>query len=303
MSVTGDNFGNMDCLWLGNNHVRLAVTVDRGPRVVFWGWQGGDNLFAELPDAAVPTPNGTFYFLGGHRLWRAPEALDTTYWPDNEPLLVEVASDSSASFIAPPDGRGIAKSMTVEIAPDGPEATITHTIGNFGQASVRLAPWAISMCRVGGVALLPQPQERADPHGFLPNRHLSLWPYTDVNDARLLLGDRVVLVKAEPGPNNKIGYRNAHGWLAYWLDGTLYSKRFDPTVTGEYPDGGCNAEVFFAADVIELETLGPMVQLEPGARVTHGEVWSLHKTPLPPRSEEEAVALANDLRNDLGLGF
>ena len=293
MAITSDSFGNMACLWLGNERVRLAITTDRGPRVVFWGWRDGENLLAELPGASMPTPNGTYFFVGGHRLWYAPEALRTTYWPDNDPLAVEVIGDNSASFTAPPDGTGIVKALLVEMSPDRPEVIVTHTLRNDGREPVHLAPWAISMCRTGGVALLPQPQGHADPDEFLPNRHFSFWPYSDVNDPRLLPGNRLVLVKAEPGPNNKLGYRSAHGWLAYWLDGTLFSKRFDPTPAGDYPDGGCNAEVFFAANVIELETLGPLVRLEPGGHVAHTEIWALHKAPTSVESEAQAEGLAN----------
>jgi hypothetical protein len=129
---------------------------------------------------------------------------------------------------------------------------VTHTLRNDGRWSVELAPWAISMCRTGGMALLPQPRERTDPDGFLPNRRFSFWPYSDVTDTRLRLGNQITLVHAAPGPNNKIGYRNTHGWFAYWLDGLLFSKHFDPRLDGTHPDQGCNAEFFFAQDVIEL---------------------------------------------------
>jgi len=294
VSNTAGDFNDMACRWLGNDQVRLAVTTDRGPRVVFWGWHDGQNLFAELPGAAMDTPNGTLHFLGGHRLWYAPELLDRTYWPDNAPVKVTEIAEGVA-FTAPADGVGIVKTIALQVAARDPEVRVTHTLRNTGQETVPLAPWAISMCRTGGVALLPQPQEKSDPQGFWPNRSFSFWPYTDVTDARLMLGNQFTLVRATPGPNNKVGYLNVHGWFAYWLDGTLFTTHFDPQLQGEHPDQNCNAEFYFAQDVIELETLAPLVQLAPGDQVSHAEVWRLHAVSSPVQTEEDAVTLARAL--------
>ncbi len=291
VTITEGDFNGMACLWLSNPHVRLAVTTARGPRVAFWGWRDGPNLFAELPDAAVETPAGPYYFLGGHRLWYAPESLDTTYWPDNHPLEVTHTGDE-ATFTTQADNAGIVKQITIHLSPDAPQVRLTHTLSNAGPASIHLALWAITMCRPGGVALLPQPQQPTDPQGFLPNRNFSYWPYTDILDNRLVQGNRVVLVKATPGPNNKIGYRSTHGWLAYLLDNTLFTKSFDPQLRGEHPDMGCNAEVFFSDNVIELETLAPLVTLDPGSETTHEETWALHNVTTPVEKEDDALALA-----------
>ena len=275
-TTDADHFNGMACRWLGNDQVRLAITTKRGPRIVFCGWREGPNLFAELPEAKADTPDGPYHFLGGHRLWYAPEVLNRTYGPDADPVAV-TEEGAATTFTAPPDPSGIAKQITVAVAPDRPEVRVTHNLHNTGRWAVQLAPWAVSMCRTGGVALLPQPQGPTDPGGFLPNRRFSLWPYTDITDDRIVLGNRITLVRAIPGPNNKIGYRNTHGWFAYWLDGTLLSKHFDPHLPGTYPDQDCNAEFFFSQDVIELESLGPFVLLEPGAQVTHEETWRLHR--------------------------
>ena len=42
-----------------------------------------------------------------------------------------------------------------------------------------------------------------------------------------------------------------------------------------YPDFGCNFEVFTNPDFLELETLGPLVELRPGEVVEHVERWWL----------------------------
>lgn len=291
---TDGEFNGMPCRWLENGTIKLAVTTSQGPKIVFWGYKDGSNIFVELPNATIPTPMGEYNLLGGHRLWYAPERIETTYWPDINP--VEVTDiPGGAIFTAPADGHGIAKEMVVTLSPDGPEVRVNHIIRNTGEDDVVLAPWAISMCRQGGVALLPQPLDKVDPGGFLPNRQISLWPYTDINDPRILLSNRIALIKPTPGPNNKIGYRNVAGWFAYWLDGTLFTKHSDPQLAGQHPDQNSNAEFFFSQDVIELETLAPLVTLAPNTQTTHEEVWRLYPAPNAPATEQAAIDLATSL--------
>lgn len=79
------------------------------------------------------------------------------------------------------------------------------------------------MLKMGGIAILPQPSGNSDSDGFLHNRSYSLWPYSRITDKRVVWGDDVILIKAEPElPPFKIGYFNSHGWMAYWVDGRLF---------------------------------------------------------------------------------
>lgn len=306
--TTGE-FNGLPCLWLAGGGLRLAVTTDRGPRVVFCGVGEGRNLLAETPDFVLPAPRsrgggpGELRLLGGHRLWYAPELPERTYWPDDEPVAVE-ALPGGARFVAPPDGVGIEKAMAFQFA-DRPAAagappgvTVTHRLRNGGDAALELAPWALTMVLLGGVALLPQPQGNVDELGLLPNRFLTLWPYSDPADPRLRWGNRIVLVRGVPGAANKLGYRNAHGWLAHWLDGTLFVKTYDSRLGSRHPDNGCNAECYLNDRFMEVESLGGLVTLGPGEAIEHREVWHFYGGVEEPVDEEAAVALAGRL----GLG-
>lgn len=290
-------FNGLECLWLSNGLIRLAVTTGRGPRILSWGWRDDTSIFAEVPRMVERTAEGVYEFLGGHRLWYAPEALERTYWPDLAPPEVTTL-ECGARFAAPPDAAGIARELTCSLAVDRPEARIGHRLTNVGRWPVQLAAWAPTMCRLGGIALLPQPQGRVDAAGLLPNRRFSLWPYSDPADPRLVWGNRLVLVHGRPGPRNKIGYFNDQVWIGYWLKGTLFSKHVgaaSPPAGAEYPDFGVTAECFFDDAVVEIESMGPLVTLAPGASVTHDEVWRLHRSDLPVGTEAEALGLTGAL--------
>jgi hypothetical protein len=42
-----------------------------------------------------------------------------------------------------------------------------------------------------------------------------------------------------------------------------------------HPDNNCNCEIYCNDKFIELETLGPLTQLVPGASVRHVETWDV----------------------------
>jgi hypothetical protein len=52
-------------------------------------------------------------------------------------------------------------------------------------------------------------------------------------------------------------------------------KRVSILAGARYPDHGCNFELYSDPEFLELETLGPLIELSPGQTVTHEEEWSL----------------------------
>ncbi len=262
---------------LGNGHVRLEYLADVGPRIArLFSVRLSINLLAELPEAGRDTPYGRFRFMGGHRLWHSPEALPRTYIPDQAVTLQPLVDGVRLSAAVEP-GSGIAKAMEIHLAPSNAVVTLRHEIRNNGLWAVELAPWALTMLRLGGTVILPQPVGNLDSDGLLPNRQLTIWPYTNVQDARLQLADDFILVKAQAAlPPCKIGYFNPQGWIACWLDGMLFVKRYTPQRAAAFPDGGCNTEMYCNDRFVELETLGPLTQLAPGETSVHEESWELY---------------------------
>ena len=76
----------------------------------------------------------------------------------------------------------------------------------------------------------------------------------------------------------KLGSFNKNTWAAYSLNDGLFIKRYDAQDSPKnYPDFGCSFETFTNADFLEMETLGPLQHLKPGASLEHIEHWTLHK--------------------------
>jgi hypothetical protein len=140
---------------------------------------------------------------------------------------------------------------------------------------VELAPWALTIMAAAGVAVAPLPRA-APPTGLLPDRALILWPYTRLDDPRLRWGNRFATLRqdARLAARVKFGFTAAEGWLAYLRDGHVFIKTFEPQPGAPYPDLGAMIEVFADGTILELETLGPLTVLAPGAQVTHVERWA-----------------------------
>jgi len=140
-----------------------------------------------------------------------------------------------------------------------------------------------------GCAVLPQepysphpdipdePGQQIDAKYYLPVRSMALWSYTRLDDPRWVFTSKYVLLKQDPSAKRpqKIGISNQQGWAAYARQGHLFVKKVDYQAGATYPDGGCVFEVFTNAEMLELESLGPLTKLEPGASVTHREDWYL----------------------------
>ncbi|MFZ5910193.1 MAG: hypothetical protein ACOYYU_09285 [Chloroflexota bacterium] len=286
-------FLDLDCVPFENASLSLLVAQSVGPRIVSLRFNGGDNLFAELPDFAAEHPSGEMYhFYGGHRLWHAPEHMPRTYVPDDQPVDI-VPTRNGLSITQQVEAEtGIEKSIQISLADDKPQAILRHTLTNRGLWPVECAPWAITQFRTGGVAILPQSREQSE---VLPNRSLVLWPYTDVASPQVSWGNRYILVRVEMDIPFKVGFPNPCGWLAYWLDGTLFVKRAAFDAQAAYCDFGSSSECYCNDQFLELETLAPIGKLAPGESATHIETWELYADVDFPADEDMTQGIIEKL--------
>lgn len=263
---------------LKNEFLQIEYVPDSA-RIMGFAPAGKSNLLAEIRDfRSIPTPYGDFHFRGGHRLWHSPEAMPRTYMPDNEGGIASELSDGVRMEMPAEAWTNIAKAIEIRLNPERPQLTVRHEMRNDGPWAVEFSPWALTMFRMGGVGIFPQPQGNVDEAGLLANRQISLWPYTRLDDPRLILRDDFILLHAKPSlPPVKFGYFNPQGWMAYLIDGSLFVKRFDASANARYPDNGCNAESYCNDQFIELESLGPLSLVAPGQTVVHVELWEIYE--------------------------
>lgn len=280
--VQEGNFHGLPTHIISNAHLKLEFLRDAGPRIVrLIPAAGNANLFAETPHIRLPSPYGPYPLYGGHRLWIAPENPSHTYAPENGGVTIE-ATENGATVHRPAGPHSpIAKTLSITLHHDRPAVTVRHTLRNDGNRPLQLAAWAITQLPPQGVAILPQRTTPADENGMLPNRQLTLWPYTRWSDPRLELHDDLILVhgRADMPRHFKIGIMNHAGWVAYLGQSYLFVKIIQPQPDQPHADMGCNTELYTDDGFVELETLSPLTHLAPGCQITHEERWEVRPAP------------------------
>ena len=280
------------CVRLSNDVVDLIITGDVGPRIIRFGFVGKENEFKEYPDMVGKTGGDEWRIYGGHRFWHAPEQKPRTYYPDNDPVEIEDVDGLVRVTQAVETTTGMRKQ--IDIALDAAEAhvRVTHRLENTGLWTVELAPWALSVMAQGGRAVIPFPPRGSHEEHLLPTNTLALSAYTDMSDARWTWGEKYVMLRQDPKATHpqKIGVMVPDGWAAYARGGHLFVKTFTYVEGARYPDMGCSVETFTNADMLEVETLGPLVRLAPGASVEHVEDWFLFDGVSEPKNDADVDA-------------
>lgn len=278
---------------LRDERIEIEIATGFGPRVTGLALAGGTNVFAELGDVGIDLEDGRrFTMRGGHRLWAAPEAPEVTYEPDDDPVVVTQDLDS---VIVEQSATKIGKRLAITLQ----DATVVveHVLRNNSSDTVRVAPWAITQFPIGGIAIVPLPNLAIDAHCLQASTSIALWPYTVADGLPFSLDDGLLLLDANRSTPTKFGTSLQRGWLAYLRGTTLFVKRATQTEGASYVDHGAAAQCYCNAQFLELETLGPLVDLAPNASTSHVEVWELHdiEPALTPTSIPRELSLDKGL--------
>src|SRR6516164_934822 len=107
------NFKGWPNSWrVSNGEVELVVTGDIGPRIMRFGFAGGQNIFKEFTEQLGKSGEAEWQPRGGHRIWIAPEDPIKSYAPDNDSVDVEVAGEVISAIGPVEPLTGVRKKMT-----------------------------------------------------------------------------------------------------------------------------------------------------------------------------------------------
>jgi hypothetical protein len=277
---------------LTNDVIDLVVTTDVGPRIIRCGFVGQENEFKEFAAEVGKTGGDEWRSYGGHRLWHAPEVWPRSYCGDNSVVAFEAQGDLVHLSQPVEPATGIQKEIDILLAPDSADVRVTHRLRNMNLWTVELAPWAISVMAADGTAILPLPPRGPHETNLRPVASLAYWAYTDLTDPRWTIGRRFILLRQDGAARDpqKGGLAVPDGWIACARNNHLFVKRAAYVAGATYPDLGCSMETYASSEILEIETLGPLVRLEPQATVEHVEDWSLFDGVSTPRNDEDVLA-------------
>lgn len=277
------------CLSVSNGVIEAYVTLDMGPRIIKFGYAGGQNIMCSSRTAFEPKEGGVFaeYYgegkrwenLGGHRIWLSPEAYPQTYYPDMTSVSYEITEHGAVFIPRAETENGVAKTLEIKMDADDANMQVIMRAENISSAPKEFAMWGLTVCNVGGTLVVPM---NTNDTGLLSNRIISVWPYTDMSDSRIGWCRKYMTLRQDTSAEEpiKFGFDLNCGTVYYVLGEDIFCKKYDTLHPGaSYPDGGCSFETYTNNSMIEVESLGELKTVQPGEISELTESWSLYKKP------------------------
>ena len=268
------------CVSFEASDIKLLVTIELGPRIIFYGKNNVNIMFEDLEDTTNKggkffednlRGKGIWHLYGGHRLWKSPEYMDT-YYPDNSLVKVDYLDDGSVVFTSDVElTTHLQKIVIVKMNNDG-SVVLTQKIKNASKDETKeISAWGLTVLANGAKVEIPLSKEDT---GFLPNRNVVFWSYINIKDERIdLQNDKLLISQKNIVDPIKVGLYTESEVKAI-VNGQQFSVRQDKKV-GTYPDFSCNIECYTNNYILEVETLSPLQTLAPGEELEHKEYWAL----------------------------
>lgn len=253
----------------------VFVSTEYGPRILFYGFHGGQNVLYVDSDDAVKRNN--WHIRGGHRFWVSPET-ELTYEEDNGPCEV-FDNGFGVSFISLDKKTNLEKTLTIE--EKGDRFIVTHTLINKGELLYHGGVWAVSCVPPEGTIFFPWGTQ-----GEWKIKKIQYWQSwagqtTKLRSTQYYEGEDLFIINPS-GEMGKVGTASYEGFVGVTNFNYTFIKKFTHQIGSTYPDDNCSVEVYTCNYFCELETLSPVVTLLPGISLTHTEEWILSDRIIDP---------------------
>lgn len=281
------NYGNV--LVITNGVIEAYVTVDVGPRIIRFGYVGGQNFMCDNRNVMAPKDDTEFQqffgkgkkweILGGHRIWTSPESYPHSYYPDMDAVKYEITNQGAIFTPNAEVENGMQKQLEIKMDPDDTNMFVTMRVTNIAPTAQKFSIWGLTVSACHGTLIIPM---NTNDTGLLHNRNISVWPYTNLADSRLHFGKKYVTLRQDINIEQsfKLGFGLNHAEAYYCLGDEIFRKSYETNHKTEvYPDNDCSFETYTNAGFIEIESLSPLKSVQTNETVSLTEHWSLHKKP------------------------
>ena len=173
------NYGNV--LSISNGVIEAYVTIDVGPRIIRFGYVGGQNIMCDNRGVLAPKDDKEFQdffgdgkkweILGGHRIWTSPESYPHSYYPDLDPVKYELTEQGAIFTPNAEVENGMQKQLEIKMDPDDANMLVTMRVTNISNASQEFSIWGLTVSAQHGTLILPMNNNNT---GLLHNRNISI---------------------------------------------------------------------------------------------------------------------------------
>ena len=281
-----DYFGYTGCVLLENASTRVVLCQQAGARVLEYSLQGRNVIWLDPQQRGWEFREGVSTLdLCGGRFDIGPEMLvprRPALWLG--PWRAELIGPRAARLTSAEDpATGVQLVREFKLDPSSSRLQCTQTIRNVSSTTRAWCHWSRTLAVGGGIAIVPLTPHSRFPKGYVMYEDRSLInPRPDDPNIRERDG---FLEVVGPPKFRKLGMDSQAGWFAYAApNDLLFVKRypvFPQKLYGEV--AGLTISIWYDAKIrCELEPIGPLEQLAPGAAAAFTEEWQLEPFPFPP---------------------
>jgi len=260
-----------------------TVAVPSISRIIHLSLPGQPNLFHVNADWAGKAQDpamdaaGTYRDFGGAKLWNAPQQGWRYAWGGWPP---DYTLDSAPSELVYGPGEGITLVGSASAAVgvrysrmlslDGDTVRNDVAMRNSTDHPTSWGVWSVLCVRAAGTVYLPVPAdarlwtgeaEKASPESYGWVRY----------------GSVMVLAHPPAAGGQKLFCASSASWIGYLVDGQALFITYQAAAPA--PAGEAGSEVYACPDFIELEHIGRLETLQPGASANFSERWHVRPGP------------------------
>lgn len=268
LEINYKNYGK--CLRIANDVVEVIVTIEFGIRIVKYGFIGGKNHFREnILEDGCQNKN-----LGGHT-FEYVTGKNIPFESLKSEVKYEIISQGVRFTQSIDNATYTQKIIEIIFEVDSSRVDVIHKVHSLNPFNINLSVCGVTSMDKGGIEVVPLSFK--NDYNF-PNKSLMFWPYSNLKDSRVYLGEKYVAMKiCETNIQDfRIGFDTGLDYALYYNDKELFVKRFFKK-DGEYPNKGCVYESFISKDVIEMRANSPIKCISFEECFEHRESWSLYK--------------------------
>lgn len=283
--------GYPDCLELRNDRASVVLGPACGGRVLRYAWEGQDAIALDpaqagwtwRPGVAEIDPWGGRFDVGPEKTIAAHPTLWLGRWSP------EVGADGEVrlrSAVDPATGLQLVRRFRLD--PRGSHLRCEQVVTNASGEPRWCCHWGRTMTPGGGIVIVPATPGSRFPRGYLQ--------YDTARDCLLDLAPCDPSVRTRDGflevfgplQHPKLGFDSTAGWMAYLEpSGLLFVKRYPVFADRAYGElAAYTLSIWLWRDrFCELEPIGPLERLAPGASASFAEDWWLLPHPFPARRD------------------
>jgi hypothetical protein len=266
---------------LTNGTVELVFVPQIG-RVMRYGYVGEANLLWENPTLLGKTTpanaGGEWINYGGDKLWPAPQKV--WGWPP-DPVMdsglqkVTVLPDKRLKIegaISPKHRLQFVRVIRMDA--EGTGVTFENRLLNTSEKRAQWSVWQVTQVETPDKIRLPLYTQGKFSKGYY------VFQGADPVAGRLQTTADEVHLTRDTQRSAKIGGDSPQGWIRAEKGNTLFETSMKMLNGKPYPDDGCGLEIYTNPDplpYIEMELLGPLVDLKPRQTATLTTRWSLKR--------------------------